>query len=312
MNSFLSALRPYTTNKNTGNIYEIAVALDLLRKMGLTNDMIAENKSTVDAIVSMNSAKSDPIRDLFKEIQLKPVGSGLLFDGLQVSNIICATQDDSVGTGDFQLVTSSGIKTLSVCEGKVKRNGKIEKCLTNASARRFGCTEEDIGEFKKIEAEAVVSYKSWMSHAYGADESAWPARVRVPVANEACSRVASAVAARFGGLDASKQEEICKDILRIDGMSKPADYLVLVDVQHKTKSLSYFSFGEDLNDLPLHLVANSIYLEFHRGETCVGKTQVKFNNGVYHKGKTSSLCSSWNAVFTLNELFKMSAVRVDA
>ena len=34
--------------------------------------------------------------------------------------------------------------------------------------------------------------------------------------------------------------------------------------------------------------------------------QVKFNNGVYHKGKTSSLITSWNSTFFLSDLFTMT------
>jgi hypothetical protein len=39
--------------------------------------------------------------------------------------------------------------------------------------------------------------------------------------------------------------------------------------------------------------------------TEIGKTQVKFNNGVYHKGKTSSMLSSWNATCRMNKAFTL-------
>ena len=308
---FLSALRPYVSNKNTGNIYEIAVALDLLRKMGVDDSVFEVNQDVVRDIIACNKKKGDEIRILFEEIKKKPVGSGLVFDGLTVTDIICATQDDSVGTGDFQLVTSAGIKTLSVCAGHVKRGGGIKKCLTNPSARRFGCTDADIDSFKQIEADAVAPYKKYMTDLYGVDESAWPSRLRTPVAVDACSRVALATAERFAGLAVETKVSVVNDILRIDGLQKPADYLALVN--WKKRAISYFAFGDlRINaDTGFTMDADGIYLRIKAGDKIIGSTQVKFNNGVYHKGKTSSIQSSWNATFLLTDVFAMKPIATE-
>ena len=58
------------------------------------------------------------------------------------------------------------------------------------------------------------------------------------------------------------------------------------------------------------LIARGIYLDFMNGTTKIGQTQVKFNNGIYHNGKASSISASWNAAFDLTDLFKMSKVQV--
>jgi hypothetical protein len=320
MSSFLSALQPYATNKNTGNVYEIAVALDLLNQMGLTeaNMEEPENAALIQAIIQHNVKKQAEIRALFAEIksESKSKSNHLIFDGHHVTNIICATQDDSVGTGDFQLVTPDGIKTLSVCEGQVKRNGNIEKCLTNPSARRFKCTDEDIEHFKQLEQATVASYKNYMTVRFG-EEAAWPSRTRTPVAVDACAKVAAKTAQRFQTLTNSEKVAMFNDILRIDGTNRPADYLAIVPKSGKG-TICYFKFGDlrtlvpttgENPTLDLDLIADGIYLKFRINDRTVGSTQVKFNNGVYHKGKTSSIWSSWNATFVLSDLFNMTPIK---
>jgi hypothetical protein len=303
-----SVLTPYTSNKNTGNLYEIATALRLLRKMGLSDADLDEQAPFLDSIAVYNTKKTEPLRALFASIKTKPVGTGLVFDGHPIVRIVCVTQDDGAGrTGDFILSTATGTSlSLSVCEGKPTRKGEIKKCLANPTATRFGCTEEDIGSFKAIQEKAVVEYKAFMTDKYGASESAWPSRTKTTVSTEACSAVAKAVEARFGSLEPDQQTRIVNDLLRIEDGKKPADYLVLV--HEKTLAPLFFRFETPSRVWAPTLRAKGIYLELYNGPTCVGSTQVKFNNGVYHKGKTSSLVSSWNATACLSDLFTMTKV----
>jgi hypothetical protein len=104
---------------------------------------------------------------------------------------------------------------------------------------------------------------------------------------------------------------IVNDILRIDGLQRPADYLALVN--WKKRAISYFAFG-DLRigaDTGFTMDADGIYLRIKAGDKTIGSTQVKFNNGVYHKGKTSSIHSSWNATFLLTDVFAMKPIATE-
>lgn len=70
---------------------------------------------------------------------------------------------------------------------------------------------------------------------------------------------------------------------------KPADYLALVD---KTKLVSrFFRFDRLTTDTAWDptLVAKGINLIVQNAGKEICSIQVKFNNGVYHNGKTSSL-----------------------
>lgn len=309
MSRLSSVLSPFTKNKNTGNLYEIATALTLLRRMGVSDAEFDADAALLEAIAVYNDKKSDELRALFVAVRAVPVGTGLVFDKKTIMRLECVTQDDGAGrTGDLLLHTSAGeILSLSVCEGKPKRGGAIEKCLSNPSAKRFGCTAEDLAEFDAIQGRAVTAYKDDMTAAHGADETAWPSRVRTTIATDACAAVARTVAARFASFAAEKQRAIVDDLLRIEEGKKPADYLALVD--KKTLAPRFYRFDVvSARAWAPTLVAEGIWLHVENAGARIGSTQVKFNNGIYHKGKTSSLHTSWNATFRLSDLFSMAAV----
>jgi len=299
-------LAQFATQKNTGNVYEIATALTLLREMGVTDEAL--RIPLLEKIATFNSKKSDEIRRAVAMTIASPVGTGLTFDGHTVTDILCATQDDSVGTGDFVLVTTAGRVTLSVCEGTVRKDGSIQKCLSNPTCRRFKCTDEDVAQFKRIQTEGVVAYKAFMAETYGPAESEWPSGLETEAAKTACNKVAVITANRFAGLNADEKIAIFQDIMRIDDGKKPADYLAVV--HKKTLTSSFFRFGA--TKIPAvpepRLVVNGIYLDCQYGDAVIGKTQVKCNNGIYKRGKTSSIYSSWNGTFILTDIFTMSPV----
>jgi len=302
-----TTLAPYTTNQNTGNIYEISVGLHLLRKMGLTDAELDADAPFLESIALHNSKDTDKIRAVITDIRKSPVGTGLTFDGKVIISIECVTQDDSVGTGDLLLKTGDGQSlSLSICQGKPMKDGTIKKCLTNPSAKRFGCTSEDMALFSEIQAKAVDAYKVEMGVKYGADESKWPSRQVTKASTNACTEIATITDTRFKSLDVSRQKEILKDLLRIEDGKKPADYLVLVD----TKRLYFYRFGSCTAEWAPAIVADGIWLHIMNGSKKIGSTQVKPNNGVYHKGKTSSFTSSWNSTFFLSDLFTMTPIPV--
>lgn len=300
-----TTLNPYTANHNTGNIYEITVGLYLLRKMGLTDAELDADATFLESIAVHNSKDTAKIRALVVDIRKTPVGTGLTFDGKVITAIECVTQDDSVGTGDLLLKTGDGQSlSLSICKEKPMKNGTIKKCLSNPSAKRFGCTSEDMALFSEIQAKAVEAYKVEMGAKYGAEEGKWPSRKITKASTNACTEVALATETRFKSLDSIRQQEILKDLLRIDNGKKPADYLVLVDKKH----LHFYRFGSCEIEWAPAIVADGIWLHIMNGSKKIGSTQVKFNNGVYHKGKTSSLTTSWNSTFFLSDLFTMTPI----
>jgi len=304
-----SVLSPYTKNKNTGNVYEIATALSLLRSMGLTNAELDEHAALLEEIAVHNARKTGAIRDLYASIRIQPVGTGLVFDGKPIVDIVCVTQDDGAGrTGDFLLQTAAGESlSLSVCEGKPKKGGIIEKCISNPTATRYGCTVEDLAAFDAIQARAVVAYKAEMAVKCGTtDETAWRSRVKTTAAVNACTEVATAVATRFAGLSREAQLACVADLLRIEDGKKPADYLAFVD--GKTLIPRFYRFEAPAVEWAPTIRAKGIDLLIENGGKIIASTQVKFNNGVYHKGVESSIRTSWNATCCLSGLFTMTAV----
>jgi hypothetical protein len=101
------------------------------------------------------------------------------------------------------------------------------------------------------------------------------------------------------------------DLLYIGDVSKPADILCVVDDEFKKYNL--FDIGESKIALrnPT-LVAEGIWLKMLVDSKEVGQTQVKFNNGVYHKGKTSSISTSWNATCHMDMVFNLSPLKLQA
>lgn len=304
-----SVLAPYTKNHNTGNKYEIATLLTILRHMGLSD---TDLDACAPLFAAIQAAKND-IQDILVQTRTQAVGAGFCLDGHRVLSLRNVTQDDADGkTGDLVLVCADGREfSVSVCEGEPKKRGaekgRIEKCLTNPTARRLGATDEDIAVFEAKAAAAVQLYKAHFQATYGPDESAWPSRIQTSFATDACAAVAAQMAARFAEQPKDKQTAILQDLLRIDSMTVlPADYLALVN--KKTMKPTFFKFQAPVfTTWAPSMKANGIWLEICNDGFCIGKIQVKFNNGVYHKGKTSSIYSSWNATIYLTDVFNMAA-----
>lgn len=310
MSSKLSSVfSAYTKNKNTGNVYEIATALTLLRQMGLTNAELDEDAALLESIAVYNSRNAEKIRGLYAAVRETPVGTGLIFDGKPIVDILCVTQDDGAGrTGDFLLRTVAGeLLSLSVCEGKPKKGGIIEKCISNPTATRYGCTVEDLAAFDAIQARAVVAYKAEMAvKCKTTEESAWPSRVKTKAAVDACTEVATAVATRFASLPGEARLACVADLLRIEDGKKPADYMAFVD--GKTLIPRFYRFEVPTVTWAPTMRAEGVFLLLENGGKIIASTQVKFNNGVYHKGVESSIRTSWNATCCLSGLFTMTAV----
>jgi hypothetical protein len=303
--SLISFLHGWIQN-NTGNVYEIAVGLTLVRQMGITQDTLAAALPVLETIAITNTKKTEEIRLLVRRLQDTPNGNGVWIDGKRIVNLLNATQEDGVGTGDIVLVLDDSTKkTVSITEGKPDRNGKLQKCVTNPSAKRFGCTNEDITWIKSVNNDAVAAYKTYMSETYGHVEETWPSRIHTNISDDACNKVANRTATRFQSLPVHERIRIVNSLLWLD---KPqADYFVMVD--KKTYTSKWFAFGEakvSLTDPRLNV--DGIYLYTNIGDAVLSKTQVKFNNGIYHKGKESGLHSSWNVVCFCDDLFHMRPV----
>lgn len=300
-------LRPYAEQKNTGNCYEFFVALSLLRKMGLTDYDLSGLQQTVEAIAEKNSRSARKITAAYASVRAQPVGVGLFLGGQQVERIRNVTQNDGDGgTGDLILIFADGReKSISICEGTRRKDGCIEKCLSNPTCKRFGCTDEDVLAFQRIASDTVPAYTEEMRRNYGADETLWR-RKPSKAACDATSAVAEITAARFNASE--RKSEIMKDLLRVstDAGSKPADFLCVVN--QKCSAYRLFEIGQMKEMGAPSLVADTYWLKMYLGDTYIGRTQVKFNNGVYHNGKTSSLTSSWNASVLMNTVFDLVGI----
>jgi hypothetical protein len=306
-----SVLMPYTRNCNTGNQYEIHVILQFLRKMGMTDEDMLNIRPVFSDIVLKNDKISDKLEYIWKNTLKTQVCGELLYDGHTIVGMKNITQSDNVGkTGDIILITDKGIElSISITEGNaIKKTGDIHKCLTNPTAKRLGATNEDIEICKKIADEGVLEYKRNQTEKYGTDESKWPERQKSTIAITVATQVASQTADRFNSLTLDHRQAIFLDLLRIDDLSKtPADFLALVEKNFRI--VKHFKFISPLIHIcSPEITARGVFLILKNKGIEVGRIQVKFNNGIYHKGKTSSIVSSWNFVAYLNKIFQIEQV----
>ena len=301
-------LSPYTNNGNTGNCYEIFVGMDILRKMGLTNADIDSTAQLLTDIKSTNAKANEKIEMGLATIRSNPVGNGCRIDGHNVVGLRNVTQDDSDGnTGDIVLCLDNGTeRSISVFSGKVTQNGSIEKCLTNPTCSRYGCTDGDKEKFKDIASQAVVDYKKEMTYEYGSNEDTWN-RKPSKTAVTATATVAAITAARFNSLPVAERLAHFMDLTRTNNNGKPADLLCVVNKNCKKYSLLNI-VKSNITSGDVSLRADSFWLYMSVDGNELVKTQVKFNNGVYHKGKTSSLTTSWNATCYMNKVFTLEHV----
>ena len=305
-----TVLAPYAKNGNTGNCYEIFFALDVLRSMGLMDADLDGLAGLLGQIKAANQRTADKIDVALAQIRSRATGAGCVVAGQTVVGLRNVTQDDNDGgTGDIVLCLASGRElAVSIFAGKVKRDGAIEKCLSNPTCSRYGCTEDDLVAFKGIAAAAVPAYKKEMTDKYGADEAAWN-RKPSSAAVKACSAVAAATAARFNALPAAERVARFQDLTRCSNGGKPADMLCVVNPNCKKYAL-FNIIKSNIDGGAVSVRADQFWLYMTVNGQEVGKTQVKFNNGVYHKGKTSSIISSWNASCYMNKVFTLESTMI--
>ena len=316
MSSLLSlasrVMTPFSTNGNTGNCYELFTYLEDLRKMGLTNSDLDSLSPLFDKILTTNTkSKADQkIKHGLDLIKTTPVGNGLFIKGKKVISMKNVTQDDSYGdTADKIYVLEDHSELGESIFGKTTRSDldSLTKCISNPTCKRFGCGPSEIEKFHAIAAEAVTAFKAEMTGLYGTDEIKWPSRVKSKAAVEAQSAVAKITADLFNSLPESERCERMEGLLKYKAAALPADILRVVDTSCSS-STAYFLVQKDVAKSTPTLKAEGVFLRMFLDATEIGSTQVKFNNGVYHNGKTSSICSSWNATAYLTKIFTLQPI----
>lgn len=309
-----SVLERYQKNGNTGNCYEIATYFEDLRQMGLTDEDLDSLKLLVDSICLVNNKnKADTkIRKIFTEIRKRPVGQGLYFKGKKVIKMVNVSQeDDKADTADKIFILEDGTELgESITGGSLQEATNLKKCISNPTCSRYGCTPADIAIFKKIGADAVELHKAEMRAAHGDDQEMWPSRIQTKAAIKAQADVAALTAGIFNALPVDNRIACMEDILKLKKDTLTADILRIVN-NDCTKSESYYLSQRDLNKEKPKLVAEGIFLKMFLGDVEIGSTQVKYNNGCWHKNKkkdrweTSSIHSSWNATAYLTKVFDL-------
>ena len=302
------ALEPFSKQQNTGNCYEIFMILTILRKMGLTNAEHEQMRSLMNTITKANARSAKKIMALYENILKIPVGTGVFYKGIKIIGLRNVTQDDGDGgTGDLILLLADGQeKSMSICQGSKARNGDIKKCLSNPSCKRYGCNDDDVAAIKEIASSAVTAYKAEMRARYGENEDEWPGRVKTRAQTSATTAAALRAIDSFNRLLASQKKDVFEDLFRVKDGSKPADILCLVNKGCTSYSLFDINGINPSCILEPRLESKGCFMQMYLGNLLVGETQVKFNNGVYHKGKTSSLTSSWNATAIMNKAFDLT------
>ena len=299
-----SALAPYEKNHNSGNAYEIWLILVLLRKMGMTNETF-DSLNTL--FTTIEHAHVQPSKNGNKgtlaavdTIKKSPLGTGLVFDGLNIVDLKNATQDDGEGTGDLILICDKNLAhKISVTEGAASKPTAVTKCLTNASATRMGCTEADIEQIKILEKSSSHDDKdAELTARYGEDKTAWPKRPKTDSAKKPCMDTAKLYETRFNSLPVEKRREIMNDVHWI--CAKPADYYAFIN--KKNLQIRFFKVG----GCPLNkdtwnptIKINGVFIETYAESKMISKTQIKFNNGI------GTSMRKWNLVADLNYLFNI-------
>ena len=153
-----NVLSPYTKNANTGNCYEIFFALDFLRRMGLTDADLDSMAGLFTTIKAVNHLTAEKIDLSITTVRARPVGAGYSIGGHKVVALRNVTQDDGDGgTGDIVLCLADSTElSVSIFAGRKKRDGTIEKCLSNPTCARYGCTDADKERFKEVASQAVT------------------------------------------------------------------------------------------------------------------------------------------------------------
>ena len=299
----MAALQPYENNRNTGVSYEIATLLWLARAVGLTDAEYADVASYVKTLARKNKKGRAGILRAVAAYSKFPRGPGVRIQGAVLTAIRNVTQNDQDGgTGDLILTTESGIEiSVSVFLGNPKT---LRKCLKNPSCRGFGCTDDDIGTFKRIASDAIPRYEVEMRRAFGSRRSAWKRKKSI-AATEACATVAKLMANRFNALPRARRNALYAALLSLDPRGLPCDYLAIVDSAMRPHFFQLASSAHSRPQLDPCMVASGVFLHVlpSPAQPPIAKVQVKFNNGV-----TSPIHSSWNAVVFLDQAFVVMPV----
>jgi len=307
---------------NVGLIYEIVALFDSLRKMGLTNDNLDTLSPTIDSLYTkMDKKNPEKLRQWFTSLRDKPVGAGYYIEGQKVVNIRNTTQTgDDAGIDDLIYILEDGSeKRVSVHCGDVQRDGTIKKCVSNPTSKRFGTTLSMCKQFDQIAANAKAPYIDEMTARFP-DPSKWKdiprgSPMRKTIASDnACSKVAKLTIDNFLTLQQNKQEQCIKDIMRITSGKPPCHYSIIISEDLNNIRLFKIS-SVKIDTSKITLRASGIFIEFvGSDDKVIGKTQVKFNCGVWHedkngKWKSSSIHTSWDSVCNLTDLFVMEEVK---
>jgi hypothetical protein len=311
----LRVLHPFTANANTGNCYEITTYLEDLRQMGLTDHDLDALDPLLQAICQTNnkSGAADKIRAAIQRIRQTPKGAGLYLQGKRVTNLLNVSQDDAHGdTADKIFVLETGEEKGESIVGRISLQN-IKKCISNPTAKRLGCTQEDIALFNQIAKDAIEPHCQEMRTLYG-PETAWPSRVKTQAALQAQQRVALLTAERFNSLTEDDRRARMDDLLKSKPGTLTAHRLRVVDM-HCTASRAYDLVQKDLTRGNPRIVADGVFLRMYWSQEQdqehqeVGYIQVKYNNGCWHystkkkRWETSSIHTSWNATAFMTRVF---------
>jgi len=290
-------LLPYTEQKNIGNVYEIYVILSLLRKMGLTDINIDELKPTLELIEKQGKGNLKTL-SLIPIIKKMPLQNELWFDGHNIIDMMCLTQEDDIGgTGDIMLITKDKKElSISIREGTIPRSDILKK-VVNPSCSNYGCSKEDVESIRAIEKESLIEYKK----KHGDDKSRWPKREnKCSIKIAASMKVVELYEKRFNTYDQETKRTIMNHIHHIH--KKPADYICLVN--KKFTSAGYFRIVGDCKinkDTWIPIIkTNSVFIRIFDRDTLVSSTQVKHNNGI------NSSMRKWNVELVVSNLYDVT------
>jgi hypothetical protein len=294
-------LKPYTTNKNTGNVYEIYTILSILRKMGLTNENIDILKPLLESIEALGkgNCKTITLIPIIKEILIQ---KEFWFDGNHIIDIKNVTQDDNDGgTGDIILISNNKKElSISIREGSMPRSNILNK-VVNPSCSKYGCSKDDEQSIKDIEKESLKEY----IEKYGSDKDKWPKRGKTTIAVDACKKVVDIYEKRFDTYKEEEKRKLMNSIHHIN--EKPADYLCLVN--KKFRSSTYLHIGDcKINKdtwIPF-IKKNSVFISVFDKDILVSRTQVKFNNGI------GTSMRKWNVNLVLSNLYEITKLNKES
>ena len=253
--------------------YEIGMFLSFLN-----------NPDEIDSVIRAASTRSDykKILGIANNVNRESLFNILSYAGLSFIDVSFETQDDSIGPADIVIYTTDRHKEKKKIGVSVKYDNEV---ICNYTGRDI-LTDDKIDELKNHIPEFGRRYLEEMIERFGSFEE-WRHRrfdtkqkITSKVTNEYIDLVRDAVIERWGMMSQEEKELFLYKVYRTDSL---LDYWIY-SFQKKGKFILCtnppYLRKDEYSRVSVSKIAGQ-YIGFYIGNHLIGKTQIKFNNGIF-------------------------------